>query len=134
MDTQTIRHAEIICPHFTEATARESVERVRRPALFHRERKWLSSIPLYIPFWLVDVEMDLRAPRQGVVRKTYTIMVNAITNRGMLLKGRLETAQVRTRAIFMDHEVSAADASETASLEALVYTKRLIKPPQHRVL
>ena len=134
MDTQTIRHAEIICPHFTEATARESVERVRRPALFHRERKWLSSIPLYIPFWIVDVEMDLRAPRQGVVRKTYTIMVNAITNRGMLLKGRLETAQVRTRAIFMDHEVSAADARETARLEALVDTKRMIKPPPHRVL
>lgn len=134
MNTQTVKHAEIICPHFTEATARESVEKVRKPAFLRKQFKWLSSVPLYIPFWFVDVEMDLQAPRQGTIRKTYTIMVNAITNRGMLLKGHLETAQVQTRAIFMDQEVSATEARETARLEALVDTKRMIKPPPHRVL
>ena len=134
MNKQTVKHVEIICPQFTEATARESVEKARKPAFLRKQIKWLSSIPLYIPFWFVDVEMDLQAPRRGTVQKTYTIMVNAITNRGMLLKGELKTAQVQTRAIFMAQEVSPQQARETARLEALVDTKRMIKPPPHRVL
>jgi len=134
MSKQIVKHVEIICPQYTEQSARESVEKVKKPAFLHKKIQWISSIPLYIPFWFVDVEMDLQAPKRGTVQKTYTIMVNAITNRGMLLKGNLETKEIQTRAIFMTQEVSAETARETARVEALVDTKRMIKPPPHRVL
>lgn len=134
MNKQTVRQVEIICPQFTEQSAKAQVEAVKRPAFLHKRVEWRSSIPLYLPFWLVDVEMDLQAPRRGTVQKRYTIMVNAITNRGMLLKGTLETRQLQTKAIFMDQEVSPQEARETARLEALVDTKRMVKPPPHRVL
>lgn len=134
MNEQTVKTVEIIRPQFTEAAARESVEKVKRPAFLHKKIRWISSISLYIPFWFVDVEMDLMAPKKGIVQKTYPIMVNAVTNRGMLIKGKLETGQVQTRAIFMEREVSAEEAQETARIEALVNTKRMIKPPPHRVL
>lgn len=131
---QTAKQVEIIRPQYTEKTARESVEKRKRRAFFAPKLRWVSSIPLYVPFWFVDVEMDLMAPKRGTVQKSYTIMVNAITNRGMLVKGKLETAKIQTKAIFMDQEVSAEDARETARIEALVDTKRMIKPPAHRVL
>ena len=134
MKKQVVKQFETICAHFTEHTARESVEKVKRPAFLHKKIQWVSSIPLFIPFWLVDVEMDLQAPRQGTVQRTYTIMVNAVTNRGMLIKGHLDTKQIQTRAIFMDCEVPAETARETARVEALVDTKRFINPPPHRVL
>ena len=134
MNKQTVKQVEIICPQFAEQTARAQVEAVKKPAFLHKRIQWRSSIPLYIPFWLVDVEMDLQAPRRGTIQKSYTIMVNAITNRGMLLKGTLETRQIQTKAIFMEQEVTPQQARETARLEALVDTKRMIKPPPHRVL
>lgn len=134
MNPQTVKQVEIIRPHFTENSARESVEHVKKPAFLHKRIQWCSSIPLYIPFWLVDVEMDLKAPRRGTVQRTYTIMVNAITNRGLLVSGHLETEQIQTQAIFVDQEVPSETARETARIEALVNTKRMINPPSHRVL
>lgn len=135
MNQQTVKTVEIISPQFTEATARASVEQVKKPAFLHKKRTlWRSSIPLYLPFWFVDVEMDLRSPKQGTISKTYTIMVNAVTNRGMLVKGTLGTQTRRTKAIFVDPEVSPETARETARIEALVDTKRMIRPPAHRVL
>lgn len=134
MNPQTVKQVEIIRPHFTESSARASVEKGKKPAFLHRRIQWCSSIPLYIPFWLVEVEMDLKAPRRGSVQRTYTIMVNAITNRGLLVSGQLETERVRTQAIFVEREVPSDAARETARIEALVNTKRMINPPPHRVL
>lgn len=134
MKAQTVRQVEVIRPHFTESAAQESVEKIKKPAFLHKKVRWVSSIPLYVPFWFVDVEMDLRAPRKGMVQKTYTMMVNAITNRGMLVSGNLETEQIHTRAIFVEEEVPCQTARETARIESLVSTKRMINPPPHRVL
>lgn len=134
MRKQSVQRAEIIRPHFTEAAAKESVEKRKGPAFLHKPVRWCSSIPLYLPFWLVSVEMDLLAPKRGTVQNTYPILVNALTNRGMLVKGKLDTMTMETRAIFMEPTVASETARETARLEALVDTKRMIKPPPHRVL
>ena len=134
MNQPVLREVEIIAPQFTERSAKESVEKEARGLFRRREVKWISSIPLYLPFWFVTVEMDLRSPRMGRVQNRYLMMVNAVTNRGLLVKGTLETRPIQTRAIFMREEVSAQEARETARIEALVSTKRMIKPPAHRVL
>lgn len=135
MYQQTVKQVESIKPFYTEQSARESVEKVKKPAFLHKRMQWMSSIPLYIPFWFVDVEMDLRDPKQkDLVQKSYTIMVNAITNRGLLLKGNLRTEEIQTKAIFLEQEISAETARETARVEALVSTKRMMRPPPHRVL
>lgn len=135
MYQQTVKQVESIKPFYTEQSARESVEKVKKPAFLHKRMQWMSSIPLYIPFWFVDVEMDLRDPKQkDLVQKSYTIMVNAITNRGLLLKGNLRTEEIQTKAIFMEPEISTETARETARVEALVSTKRMMRPPPHRVL
>lgn len=134
MNPQTVKQIEIIQPEFTEFSAKESVEKRRKPAFLRKTIRWNSSVPLYIPFWFVDVEMDLKAPGKGVIQKVYPILVNAITNRGMLVKGELKTKKIQTRAIFMEREVSATEARETARVEALTDTRRMIRPPAHRVL
>ena len=61
-------------------------------------------------------------------------MVNAITNRGLLLRGDLRTEEIQTKAIFMEPEISTETARETARVESLVSTKRMMRPPPHRVL
>lgn len=134
MNKPVLREVEIISPQFTEQSAKESVEKAKRSFFRQKKVKWISSVPLYLPFWFVTVEMDLLAPRAGNVQNAYLMMVNAITNRGLLVKGILETQHVQTKAIFMEEEVSAQEARETARIEALVSTKRMIKPPPHRVL
>ena len=134
MNPQTTRQIEIIQPMFTESSARESIEKKQNAVLLRKKIQWHSSVPLYIPFWLVDVEMDLKAPGKGVIQKTYPILVNAITNRGMLVRGELKTKTIQTRAIIMDQEIPATEAKETARFEALTNTRRMIRPPAHRVL
>lgn len=134
MRKQTIQCVEILRPHFTEASAKESVEKKRGLAFLHKPIRWISAVPLYLPFWLVSVEMDLLAPKRGTVQNTYPILVNALTNRGMQVKGKLDTVTLETQAIFMEPTVDNDTAQETARIEALVDTKRMIKPPPHRVL
>lgn len=137
VNAQKIKTAEIIRPHFTEEQARESLEKPKRFSLGKKNVRWVSSIPLYLPFWLVQVEMDLRDPspkQKGRVSKIYTIMVNAMNNRGLTLKGELHTDLLETQGIFLDQEAEHEEVRETARLEALAGSKRMINPPPHRVL
>lgn len=136
MNQQCVKTIERIKPFFLESTAKELVEKRKKPGFLHKQTTWISSIPLYLPFWFVEVEMELISPKRGMphVKRVYTIMVNAITNRGMLVKGLLETEQIQTKAVFMTQEVPAEEARETARIEALFDTKRMMKPPPHRVL
>lgn len=140
MRQQTIRKADIIQPYFTEETAKESVEQKKKFRPWQKEIRWISSIPLYIPFWLVDVEMELKDPRGRKERLTsqvyqiYTILVNGLTNRGLTVRGEISTQRGEAQGIYLDDVVEKKDVRETARLEALAGSKRMINPPPHRVL
>lgn len=140
MKQQCTRSVEIIQPYFTEETAKESVEKPKKFSLRRKEIKWVSSIPLYIPFWLVDVEMELKDPRGRKDRLTsqvyqiYSIMVNGLTNRGLTIRGELQTQRQESLGIYLDDVVERKDVRETARLEALAGSKRMVNPPPHRVL
>lgn len=135
MNGQSVKSAEIIRPHFTEEEARASVEKKKKFQLSRKDVKWISSIPLYLPFWLVSVEMTLKDPRpKSQVKKVYTIMVNGLNNRGLTVKGDLQTDQMEAKGIYLDNEVDWEDVQETGRLEALAGSKRMINPPPHRVL
>ncbi len=140
MRQQSIRKADIIHPYFTEETAKESVEKKKKFRPWQKEVRWISSIPLYIPFWLVDVEMELKDPRgrkqrlTSQVCKIYTILVNGLTNRGLTVRGDLITQRGEAQGIYLDDVVEKKDVRETARLEALAGSKRMINPPPHRVL
>jgi len=135
MKNQEIKKAKFIRPYFTEKKAKEIVEAPKRFALRKKQVEWVSSIPLYIPFWLVQVEMTLKDPKQKTkVNKIYTTITNGITNRGMLVRGELFFDNKEQHGIFFDNETEFHKISETARLEALSNTKRMINPPPHRVL
>lgn len=42
MNKQTVKQVEIICPQFTEQTARAQVEAVKKPAFLHKRIQWRS--------------------------------------------------------------------------------------------
>lgn len=135
MKGQSTQKAEIIRPYFTEVQAKESVEKKKKFAPFQKDVKWISSIPLYLPYWLVNVEMQLKDPRsKGSIQKIYPIMVNALNNRGLTLRGALATDKTEAQGIYLDTEVDREDVRETGRLEALAGSKRMINPPPHKVL
>lgn len=140
MKQQSMRQAEFIQPYFTEETARESVEKKKKFPPWQKETKWISSIPLYIPFWLVDVEMELRDPRgrkerlTSHVYKIYSILVNGMTNRGLTVRGEILTERQEAQGIYLEDVAPEADVRETARLEALAGSKRMVNPPPHRVM
>ena len=134
MKGQTVQVAEIIRPYFTEEQAKESVEKKRG---FH----FLKGDPMDFlhsnvsPFWLVNVEMQLRDIRHNSqVTRVYTTMINGLNNKGLTLKGELITDIEKTRGIFLNTETPLKDVKEAGRWEALAGSKRLINPPPHRVL
>ncbi|MDD2221425.1 MAG: hypothetical protein PHN35_05670 [Clostridia bacterium] len=135
MKCQETKQAKFIRPFFTEKKAKEIVETPKRFALKKKQIEWVSSIPLYIPFWIVQVEMTLNDPKvRTKVKKVYTTITNGITNRGMLVRGELFYDNKEQQGIFFDNETEYQKIAETARLEALSNTKRMINPPPHRVL
>lgn len=135
MREQTVQVSEIIRPYFTEEQAKESVEKKKRLALFQKDIRWISSIPMYLPFWLVNVEMQLRGIQpNSQVKRVYTTMINGVNNRGLTLKGDLITDKVETRGIYLKTETPLEDVKEAGRVEALAGSKRMINPPPHRVL
>ncbi|HHU17831.1 MAG: hypothetical protein ACOX4V_06590 [Anaerovoracaceae bacterium] len=135
MKGQTVQVAEIIRPYFTEEQAKESVEKKKRFSFSKKEIRWISSIPMYLPFWLVNVEMQLRDIRHNSqVTRVYTTMINGLNNKGLTLKGELITDIEKTRGIFLNTETPLKDVKEAGRWEALAGSKRLINPPPHRVL
>lgn len=134
MKTQSTQRAEIIRPYYTESQAKESIEKKKKFAPFQKDVKWISSIPLYLPYWLVNVEMQLKDPRsKNHTQRVYTIMVNALNNRGLTLKGDLRLDTLERQGIYLDAEADSEDVRETGRLEALAGSKRMINPPPHRV-
>ncbi|HHU17404.1 MAG TPA: hypothetical protein GXZ70_04170 [Clostridiales bacterium] len=135
MRGQTVQVAEIIRPYFTEEQAKESVEKKKRFSFSKKEIRWISSIPMYLPFWLVNVEMQLRSIQpNSQVSKVYTTMVNGLNNRGLTLKGDLITDVIEARGIYLKTETPLEDVKEAGRVEALAGSKRIINPPPHRVL
>jgi hypothetical protein len=135
MRGQTVQVSEIIRPYFTEEQAKESVEKKKRFALRKKEIRWISSIPMYLPFWLVNVEMQLRGLQSNSrISKVYTTMINGLNNRGLTLRGDLITDIEETRGIFLETDTPLEDVKEAGRVEALAGSKRMINPPPHRVL
>lgn len=135
MRGQTVQVSEIIRPYFTEEQAKESVEKKKRFALRRKEIRWISSIPMYLPFWLVNVEMQLRGLQpNSQISKVYTTMINGLNNRGLTLRGDLITDIEETRGIFLETDTPLEDVKEAGRVEALAGSKRMINPPPHRVL
>ena len=132
---QSIQVSEIIRPYFTEAQAKESVEKKKRFAVHQKDIQWISSIPAYLPFWLVNVEMQLRDVRlNSHVKRVYTVMINGLNNRGLTVKGELITDKKEAQGIYLKTVTDPEDVRETGRLEALAGSKRMINPPPHRVL
>lgn len=135
MMRQSVQRSEIIRPYFTEEQAKESVEKKKRFALNRKDIRWISSIPIYLPFWLVNVEMQLRGIQpNSQVKRVYTTMINGLNNRGLTLKGDLITDIEETRGIYLKTETALKDVKEAGRVEALAGSKRMINPPPHRVL
>ncbi|MDR0570991.1 MAG: hypothetical protein LBG71_07230 [Clostridiales Family XIII bacterium] len=135
MERQRSMTAEIIRPYFTEEQAKESLAKERQFFFGRKKMAWLSSIPLYFPFWLVDVELSMKiVGRQERVPKVCTVMVNGRNNRGLTLRGDLITDHASVSGIFLDNDVRIEDIRETGRLEALAGSRCFINPPPHRVL
>lgn len=135
MRSQTVQVAEIIRPYFTEEQAKEMVEKKKRFSFSKKEIRWISSIPMYLPFWLVNVEMQLRGIQpNSQISKVYTTMINGMNNRGLTLKGDLITDVLEARGIYLKAEIPLKDVKEAGRVEALAGSKRIINPPPHKVL
>ena len=84
--------------------------------------------------------MELKDPKGRKERLTsqvyqvYTILVNGLTNRGLTVRGDLIAQRREAQGIYLDDVVEKKDVRETARLEALAGSKRMINPPPHRVL
>lgn len=134
MKQQERRVANIIRPYYSEEEAKKMVESRKRFS-FKKPVEWISAIPLYIPFILYQVELDLILGRnREMVQSRYTAMINGLTNRGMMVSGDLIFDNLEQRGIYFDVEVSEEKTREAARLEILFNTKKLINPPPHRVL
>jgi hypothetical protein len=131
------REVKIFSPHYTEESAKRSVEYVKK--IFGKEFKktgveWISSAPVYIPFWIVQMEMTLRDPRKGMVSKTYQAMVNGITGRGTMTAGVLSFKTVTAQGVFMDDEYGQQKIHDEARMAILGATQKFLNPPPNRIL
>ncbi|MDR2786605.1 MAG: hypothetical protein LBB83_11915 [Treponema sp.] len=132
------REIKIFSPYYTEESAKHSVEYAKK--IFGKGFKetgleWISSAPVYIPFWIVQMEMTLRDPRKGLVTKVYRAMVNGITGRGSMTAGTLSFQTVTAKGIIMDDDGHGqSKVNDEARLAVLGATQKLINPPPCRML
>jgi hypothetical protein len=131
------REIKIFSPYYTEESAKHSVEYAKK--IFGKGFKetgleWISSVPVYIPFWIVQMEMTLRDPRKGIVAKVYRAMVNGVTGRGSMTAGPLSFQTVNAKGIIMDGEHGQVKINDEARLAVLGATQKLINPPPSRIL
>jgi hypothetical protein len=131
------RGIKIFSPYYTEESAKHSVEYTKR--LFGKGfRKtgleWIASVPVFIPFWIVQVEMTLRDPRKGPVAKVYQSMVSGITGRASMMAGDLSFQTLTATGIIMDDEYGPPKIEDEARLSVLAATQKLINPPPCRIL
>jgi hypothetical protein len=131
------RGIKIFSPYYTEESAKHSVEYAKKifgKGFRKTGLQWISSVPVYIPFWIVMVEMILRDPRKGPVTKAYRSMVNGITGRASMTVGTLSFQTLTVKGIIMDDEHGQSRINDEARLAVLGATQRLIKPPPCRIL
>jgi hypothetical protein len=134
-ETKTIKYFR---PNFTEEEAKASVEFAKK--IFGRGMKrtnteWLSSIPVYVPFWLVGMEMRLKDPlRKDVVLRKHSALVNGLTGRAMLTRGGLLFDTDEVTGVILDNEYATDKILEAARMTILMTTQKFINPPPCRML
>jgi hypothetical protein len=131
------RGVTIFKPCYTEEGAKYSVEYARKilgKGLKETGIKWISSVPVFIPFWIVQIEMTLRDLRKGLVAKVYQSMVNGITGRASMMAGSFSFQTLTVTGIIMDDEHGPSKIDEEARLSVLAATQKLINPPPCRIL
>lgn len=132
------REITFIQPTYTEEEAKKAVEYQKKRFGKGEKRtgvEWLESLPVYVPFWLVEMEMDLYDPRmKTTVPKRYRAIVNGLTCRGMLLQGDLQLVTREITGVIVDNDHPSDKIREAARLDILSTTRKLLKPPPHRVL
>jgi hypothetical protein len=131
------RGIKIFSPYYTEESAKHSVEYAKK--IFGKGFKktgleWIMSVSVYIPFWIVQVEMTLRDLRKGPIAKVYQSMVNGITGRASMTAGSLSFQTLAATGIIMDDEHGVSKIDDEARLSVLAATQKLINPPPCRIL
>lgn len=130
---KTIETREIYClkQYYNEDDARRMIA---KKCLLRAQTELVSAIPLYIPYWLVTVGMELRNLREKTTQvKWAEMVVNGFSNRGLLVDGRLKLEQGSYQGIFLESTLEEEKIKEAAVTELMTRTKKFLNPPPTQI-